>query len=628
MLECRGPDNTHCMRHAPHLLVSAAVMAAAADVGAMGFGRVLSRTTLGEPLNMAVTLRLEPGEGLDDGCANATVLAGDNPVPRDEVRVRITGGGDERILRVTTRRAIDEPVVTVTLAVGCPPRLTREFVTLADPPGFAAAQAAPLAGAPTPVAPPVDTPRSVAQPPATDAAAAPPPARPRRSTASTPPGQPSATTTTPARRVAAATAPAPRPRPAAPAPAPRLRLDITEPVRTAAAPAPQVAMPATPAASAPEVAPARPPALAASAPGPATAADDARVRALEDELARMRAEAKAQRDAIAALQSRLAQQPAAAARADSGWLPWLLAALLGALAAGVLYLGARVRRLSAEQALVRLNDRGDSSLAPGDDSRPSPWAPAQMPEVEVTEHETTQSPPLPRQPDTMPHDPPHPAPAGLRQEVSIEQQIDLEQQADFFSALGQDDQAVDLLVTHLRGTGGTNPMPYLKLMEIHRRRGERDAYERTRERFNLRFNAVAPDWDSDPRGGRTLEDYPAVLARLEQAWWSPLDAMTELETLLFQRGSNADRFDMAAYQEIVMLYRMAREQRLADEQGKSSQVDVLLPLDDGRGAQRPAMQVRHVDIGPTTASPAGIDIELPGPFELDLPREDDPPRRR
>src|SRR6185369_12997803 len=68
--------------------------------------------------------------------------------------------------------------------------------------------------------------------------------------------------------------------------------------------------------------------------------------------------------------------------------------------------------------------------------------------------------------------------------VSAEELIDLEQQAEFFVVLGQDEAAIDLLVGHLRDSGGTSPLPYLKLLEIYRRRGERESYERTRERFN------------------------------------------------------------------------------------------------------------------------------------------------
>ena len=124
--------------------------------------------------------------------------------------------------------------------------------------------------------------------------------------------------------------------------------------------------------------------------------------------------------------------------------------------------------------------------------------------------------------------------------------------------LGQEDAAIDLLVDHLRNTGGGSPLPYLKLLEIYRRRGDRDAYERTRDRFNHRFNAYAPDWDADLQHGRSLEDYAGVLPRLQQVWPRPLDAMAELEALLF-RKSRGDLFELPAYREVLFLYSLARD---------------------------------------------------------------------
>ena len=134
--------------------------------------------------------------------------------------------------------------------------------------------------------------------------------------------------------------------------------------------------------------------------------------------------------------------------------------------------------------------------------------------------------------------------------MSVDEQIDLEQQADFFIALGHDDAAIDLLMAHMRSTGGSSPLPFLKLLEIHRRRGQREAYERTRERFNQRFNGVAPEWQADPKLGRGLEDYALAIGRIQRAWPSPLDAMAELEALLFRRGPEAELFDLPAYHDV------------------------------------------------------------------------------
>ena len=166
-----------------------------------------------------------------------------------------------------------------------------------------------------------------------------------------------------------------------------------------------------------------------------------------------------------------------------------------------------------------------------------------------------------------------PAPA---RPLSVDELIDLEQQADFFVVLGEDASAIDLLMTHLRGSGGVSPLPYLKLLEIYRRGEDREAYERIRKRFNQRFNAVAPSWEDDLQRGRSLQDYPSVVATLQAAWPQPLDAMAELETLLF-RKHGGELFELPAYRDVLSLYAVARDlhRHVDDDAGD---VDVLLPL--------------------------------------------------
>ena len=166
-------------------------------------------------------------------------------------------------------------------------------------------------------------------------------------------------------------------------------------------------------------------------------------------------------------------------------------------------------------------------------------------------------------------------------DVSIEELLDLEQQAEFFVVLGQDEAAVDLLVEHLRSTGGGSPLPYLKLLEIHHRRGDNEAYERMRQRFNHRFNAYAPEWSVGLTSGRSLEDYEGVVPRLQQVWARPLDAMAELEALLFSK-SRGELFDLPAYREVLFLYALARD--LLDRSSvDTGSVDLLLPMNDGIG---------------------------------------------
>jgi hypothetical protein len=198
---------------------------------------------------------------------------------------------------------------------------------------------------------------------------------------------------------------------------------------------------------------------------------------------------------------------------------------------------------------------------------------------------------------------------ALMRPVSVDELIDLEQQADFFLVLGEEDAAVDLLMAHLRSTGGTSPLPYLKLLEVYRRRGDREAYERMRKRFGQRFNAVAAQWHADPEQGRDLQDYPAVLAALQAAWSQPLDAMAELENLLFRKRSG-ELFDLPAYRDVLTLFSVARDlHRLAAQ--PVPDVDVLLPLAAGGEAS----------LGPM---PSIFDDPAPGSADAEPAREDRP----
>ncbi|HRD95045.1 MAG TPA: hypothetical protein PLA97_01420, partial [Rubrivivax sp.] len=187
----------------------------------------------------------------------------------------------------------------------------------------------------------------------------------------------------------------------------------------------------------------------------------------------------------------------------------------------------------------------------------------------------------------------------------------------FFVVLGQDEAAVDLLVEHLRTTGGGSPLPYLKLLEIHHRLGDRAAYERTRTRFNHRFNAFAPEWGADLHGGRSLEDYPGVVPRLQQVWHRPLDAMAELEALLF-RKSRGELFELPAYREVLFLYSLARD--LMDrEVTETGSVDLLLPLSDGGefGSTSPA-PFTGLQGTPEQPPPPDFDSRPTAPVDFDI----------
>ena len=202
--------------------------------------------------------------------------------------------------------------------------------------------------------------------------------------------------------------------------------------------------------------------------------------------------------------------------------------------------------------------------------------------------------------------------------VSIEELLDLEQQVEFFTVLGQDDAAIGLLVDHLRHTGGTYPLPYLKLMEFYRRKGDEDAYGRIRDRFNGRFNAVAPAWGAAKGTGRSLDDYPEVLRQITPVWSRPVDAMALLENMLFRTQAGA-MFDLAALSDVLFLFTLARDLHEHDG-GGGSDVDVLLPL-DGEPEPAPVVGSRSglVAAVPPAAGPVSVPAELSAGFIASRP---------
>jgi hypothetical protein len=592
-------------RHLSSLFTCLALLLLAHGAQAIGWSRSAQTAVLGQPLDFVAALRLDPGDVIAPECVTAEVMVGEQRLPSSSVRVLVdAGSSDALVMRVVSSSSVDEPVVTVTLAIGCPARMSRRFVLLADPPATytpAVALALPAAE------------------PATAVNVAPAPAAPVRAMPTVP--EPS----TAARQVARSDSEGPRPPPAAkkklrkapPSPvqetrvAPRaetksrLKLDPAEPV--AAAPAPAAAASAVDEAM--QVV-----ALAASAAraaASAASAAEARIASLERTVSDLRAESKANRDLMAQMRDRLG-----AADGDSRWTMPLVATLLGLLALSV-WLGWRLRLMQKERLAIWR--RAAAAEQAGRPATPTSQLPMVTSEIMVPTVPPTVpswvSPGGPSTPTFRPERAPPPPPStlspaptlaqdprpgraesdyertdvltaqvampgvGSPRDVSIEELLDLEQQAEFFIVLGQEDAAVELLVDHLRNTGGGSPLPYLKLLEIYHRRNEREAYERTRTRFNHRFNAYAPGWEVDLQHGRSLDDYPGVIPRLQQVWPRPLDAMAELEALLF-RKSRGELFDLPAYREVLFLYSLARD-LLDREAADSGNVDLLLPLADG-----------------------------------------------
>jgi pilus assembly protein FimV len=642
---------------------------AASSALALGITRVPATAVLGQPLDVSVSVQLAPGERLPAECISAEVWVGEQRLPPGSVRVQFDGQGS---LRIGSALVVGEPVVQVSLSLGCVNRVSRSFTLLADPPvatstavpaPAVASLAPPLANAPLPAAAAAAA-AGVAAPEASNPAPGPTPASASSSGAApVPAAQPDAASASAAAkdpprasRSAAASRPARASRPQA-----RLELDPPQlPVQSPAVAAAQDKAAALSAAAA--ALGSEPPPVAAAASEEDAAMLEARLTELEKSVADMLVQAKAQLALQQAAQLRT-QQELAQAQQRNRWMPWLQAlviALLGGLAIAAWHIRRSARPKAAwfdaqtpgnatpapaPATAVALARAASSPTAAQPALKPartpvfplrrgdSPVPAAQAASMQERERASTPVPSM-EQTAVLSAAAVAQAKAGTAggtasvadsEAVAIEELIDLEQQVAFFSLLGQDEAAVDLIVAHLRQGGVVSPLPYLKLLELHHRMGDAEAYERTRNRFEKRFAASAPAWGQDLAGGRELERYPLVMARVQQVWAQPLDAMALLQNLL-ARTDGGEVFDLPAYRDLMLLYPLAR-QLAGIEPARGSnmtEVDLLLPL----GEEAP--DTGAAVFSTTTSFPYRVGTSDPGPgwesrptapvdLELELP---------
>ena len=658
---------------------------------ALNLGKGALGSTLGQALNFSVNVNAEPEEGITPDCVSAEVYSGENKLPSGAVRISNDGaaGTTQFTVRVSTSAAIDEPVVTVAVALGCPTRVTRRFVLFVDPPittinaealadeGFRPAPStSPSASVPKSssrssvsradrgVSPAAA--RASANRPAARAADVRAVARPQRRNATVVPipegnAAPKAALQRPPALVKAATPVAS---------APRLKLDSAPRVVTAPAPsASSVALLA-------DALAAKAAADAASASAVTSALQETEIRAarrvaaLEESLLKLKTEAQASRKSIETLQATVRE---ADARKSSSGLLWGLgglSALLALVVAALLWLQARRRRNpswwtggaaephppmsahSSQSAETRGPRTSGRVAEPGFDTASTaasqrdsftvasgPGALTSVPELSTVapvltvpsaRSSVTSVSSLassfagvgtavaigPKAKSTEDF-----SAVGSPRELTVEELTDLGQQADFFVVLGQDEAAVDLLMTHVRNTGGLSPMPYMKLLEIYRRLGNRDAYERIRERFNQRFTGDIPTLEVDPDEGRTISDYPDTLAELIAVWPTPAKAVDRLGRWLTRSGDDAASgslaFDLPAYRELMLLHSLARDLTAREPSGGG--IDVLLPLTMEQAspiATSQPTQAAEVSSAMAIDTDYGLDLDLTLPMPL------------
>ena len=594
-------------------LVAAALLPAT-DALALALGRVRGAALIGRPVNLVVPVTLEAGE--QEPCVAADVYQGESRMGGITVRLETPPSG--ALVRVLSSTVLEEPTLTLYLRVGCGQQVTRRFVLLAEyPDQNASAPVAPPARAAVPAP---STAASVAVAPSAPApAAATPPVRAERP-ARAPAPAPAARATPSAPPAAAAAPPperSPRARPerrsskkeqAAAALQSHLKVDLLD-LSVDASPV----LRSTPMLQSQEGNAARRAEAAAlwqalNMPPEQLIRQSQRVDAMEREVKQLRDTVRQNNTAMGTVAEQLQK-----ARAERNWITMIvivLAALLVAAVAGLLWRKRPARAFDAEPADRRWWQRPQQPAADGPDSSfapaPAPLA-AAVPGPVVARDEDVDldlsgydqlpdeaAPRKPAPPQRVQHsDFMASQPASMRM-VKAEELIDIQQQAEFFISIGQTDQALSVLEAHVHDHVETSPIAWLDLLELYHALGRTDDYGRIREEFMASFNVQVPDFAGYRTEARGLEDYKRALSRIVALWPSPR-VMEMIEESLFRKpGPGAEAFDVEAYRDLLLLYNIAKD--LAHEGPATADV----PIDDD-DAYEARTGFHSTDISPLSA---------------------------
>ena len=602
MPECvyfRLPISALLILQPPRLAAALFLLGFALESSGLTIGRPQGAVWIGKPLDVVVPLSLDDAEAAGGLCLQAEVVQGDLRIPDQSVTTSLEPGrsaADSR-LRIRSTVAIDEPVVNLNVRAGCETRSTRSYVLLADVPTEASLPSVAMPGqrpaAETPAAAraPQRSPARVAgagsssgsegaAPGRRNAAAAAPPAGTQAGEQQAPrPNAAPSPRRTPAAQPRAAAAPraaAPRTAtaPAAPAPAraaapggPRLQLDSMEPVSTAAPglkTTPQLTLPGA-------EDPARRSAAAAewralNGEPEAAQREAQRMQTLEATLTTLREQTAQNQRALLELRTELAQ-----AREDRYRNP-LVYALIGLLLLAliaILLLWRQIARRAEPawwrepaskrdagptqpSALGELLDDDDGVGSSGRRRSANATSFGAATFADVDPENNSGFGDSQRQPRAVD--------STSSRTVNTEELFDVQQQSDFFLSLGQHDQAIAVLREHIASNPGTSALAYLDLLRIYHSLDRKDDYARLAEEFERAFNADVPAFEHFNEMGKGLEHYRNTLARIESQWPAP-GTLALIEELIFRKpGANEDEaFDLAAYQELLLLYSVAKE---------------------------------------------------------------------
>jgi hypothetical protein len=94
---------------------------------------------------------------------------------------------------------------------------------------------------------------------------------------------------------------------------------------------------------------------------------------------------------------------------------------------------------------------------------------------------------------------------------------------------------------------------WLKLLDVYRKNGQREEFERSAEELLMNYNVRPADWNARQDESQSIEDYPHLLERIVELWGKP-DCLVFMQQLLDDNREGArSGFPQAVAEELLLL---------------------------------------------------------------------------
>jgi hypothetical protein len=249
------------------------------------------------------------------------------------------------------------------------------------------------------------------------------------------------------------------------------------------------------------------------------------------------------------------------ALADIPWLP-IVAALAVLALLGLLWRQRRQKDRGTETFPVTQPSVPPSLAKPATQNRKvsSGGTPPRSPEPAVVPAAPPSQQPTARPATTEPAAPAVPEVEAGGDTGTADADLSLEL-AEVMLSMGLTDGAAQTLTDHIRAHPRQALFHWLKLLDIYRKSGMKDDFEKSAQEIQQHFNMAPPDWD--PAGTDTkspdLESYAHIISRVQELW--PRRSCAEYLNRLLEdnRGGTRSGFPQPVVEEILLLVALLKD---------------------------------------------------------------------